>query len=347
MSNVPDDQRTSRSGSRIGPLANLPVFFKLHGKRVVLVGGGEPALWKAELLAATGAVVEVFADVMHEGFRALASAPPNGRVILITRHWTPADLAGAALAIGAFEDEQDASAFASAAREAGVPVNVVDKPAFCDFQFGAIVNRSPLIVGISTDGAAPVFGQAIRSMIEGLLPEKFQLWAAAARDLRREGQSLGDTQQAKRGFWQRFTGFALANAHRAPTAADIDQLTVDLQKQPAREPVIVIEIGDSADDLTLRAVRALRAADDIFIDEAVSGAIADFSRREARRHIVSNEETSVASLVKEISEVANSGRRAVLLLHRPKAPAQTWDAALNAIRASGVPVTVLRASPPS
>ena len=62
-----------------------------------------------------------------------------------------------------------------------MPVNVIDKPAFCTFQFGAIVNRSPLVVGISTDGAAPIFGQAMRSRIEALLPAGFARWAAAAK----------------------------------------------------------------------------------------------------------------------------------------------------------------------
>ena len=65
-----------------------------------------------------------------------------------------------------------------------MPVNVIDKPAFCDFSFGAIVNRSPLVIGISTDGAAPVFGQAIRAKLEALIPRGFARWAEAARQWR-------------------------------------------------------------------------------------------------------------------------------------------------------------------
>ncbi len=94
--------------------------------------------------------------------------------------WSAKDLEDAAVAIGAFEDDESAAAFAAAARAAGVPVNVIDKPAFCDFSFGAIVNRSPLVIGISTDGAAPVFAQAIRAKLEALLPKGFADWAAAA-----------------------------------------------------------------------------------------------------------------------------------------------------------------------
>ena len=92
--------------------------------------------------------------------------------------------------IGAFEDDAEADAFAAAARAAGVPVNVIDKPAFCDFSFGAIVNRSPLVIGISTDGAAPVFAQAIRAKLEALLPQGFARWAAAAARWRARGEGV-------------------------------------------------------------------------------------------------------------------------------------------------------------
>src|SRR4029079_6659956 len=100
------------------------------------------------------------------------------------------DLPGSTLAIGAFENETAAEEFAKAARAVGVPVNVIDKPAFCDFSFGAIVNRSPLVIGISTDGAAPVFAQAIRAKLEALLPRGFSHWAAAAARWRRAVESL-------------------------------------------------------------------------------------------------------------------------------------------------------------
>lgn len=157
VSDVEDTQKNSTRTrpERMQALATLPVFFKLAGKRAVVAGGSEPALWKAELLAATGARVEVYAVAFADGFEALAADPPSGSVQLNRKSWTAADLDGAAIAIGASEDDADAAAFAAAARAAGVPVNVVDRPAFCDFQFGAIVNRSPLVLAISTDGAAP------------------------------------------------------------------------------------------------------------------------------------------------------------------------------------------------
>ena len=158
---------------RMAALARLPVFFALAGKRALLAGGTSAAAWKAELLSAAGATLDVFATDLSDEMQALADEPPNGPIVVHARAWAPQDFAGAAIAVGAFDDEAEAGRFAAAARAAGVPVNVIDKPAFCDFSFGSIVNRSPLVIGISTDGAAPVFAQAIRAKLEAILPRGF------------------------------------------------------------------------------------------------------------------------------------------------------------------------------
>ena len=143
-------------------------------KRALVAGGGAPAAWKAELLAAAGAHVDVFAPEPSDELLAIAAEPPAGSMTVHRRDWQAADLENAAIAVGECEDDEQARRFRDAARTAGVPVNVIDKPDFCDFAFGSIVNRSPLVVGISTDGAAPVFGQAIRSRIEALLPARIR-----------------------------------------------------------------------------------------------------------------------------------------------------------------------------
>src|SRR5215831_2908764 len=140
--------------ARMEPLARLPVFLALDGKRVVLAGGTASAAWKAELLSAAGAHVDVYAEGPCAELTQIAGNPPRGVISIHRRTWGADDLDGAAVAVGAFEDDEGAASFAAAARAAGVPVNVIDKPAFCDFAFGAIVNRSPLVIGISTDGAA-------------------------------------------------------------------------------------------------------------------------------------------------------------------------------------------------
>ena len=127
---------------RMEALARLPVFFALDGKRAIVAGSGPGAAWKVELLSAAGARVDVYAGDATEEFADLAAQPPRGPVQVHDRAWAQADLAGAAIAIGGFADDADAARFAQAARAAGVPVNVIDKPQFCDFAFGAIVNRS-------------------------------------------------------------------------------------------------------------------------------------------------------------------------------------------------------------
>ena len=167
-------RRPEEASPRMRPLSRLPVFLALAGKRAIVCGTATAAAWKAELLSAAGAEVEVYCDAPGEELRALAAEPPHGRITLHDRAWQVTDLGGAAVAIGAITDDAEAERFAAAARRAGIPVNVVDKPRLCDFIFGAVVNRSPLVIGISTDGAAPVFAQAVRAKIEGLLPARLR-----------------------------------------------------------------------------------------------------------------------------------------------------------------------------
>lgn len=323
MTNTPAPRtpETTRP-ARMDPLATLPVFFKLGGKRAVLAGATEPALWKAELLAAAGANVDVYASAFSDAFVQLAADPPAGRLTLHARSWTPRDLDGAAIAIGAITNDEDAAAFVVAAQAAGVPVNVIDRPEFCEFQFGSIVNRSPLVVAISTDGAAPVFGQAIRSRIEALLPQGFKRWAEMAKVWRREGARLGSDMPARRRFWERFTERAMTDAGRMPTADDLEHLIAegaDAAKN-ANKTGFVSLVGAGPGDpelLTLRAVRALRAADVILYDDLITPPVLEFARREATRMLVGKTGYGPACKQTEINALmialANDGKRVVRL----------------------------------
>jgi uroporphyrin-III C-methyltransferase/precorrin-2 dehydrogenase/sirohydrochlorin ferrochelatase len=272
------------------PLARLPVFLSLENKRAVLAGGSAAAAWKAELLSAAGARVEVYAAEPSEELLLIAGDPPRGEIFVQRRAWTPDDLAAAAIAIGAFEDDAAAYVFAKAARAAGVPVNVIDKPAFCDFSFGAIVNRSPLVIGISTDGAAPVFAQAIRAKLEAFLPKGFGAWAAAAANWRAAVKATDLPFAGRRKFWQLFTAHAIANPDRDPTQDDFDRFVAEVKGLGAEvENGSVTLVGAGPGDaelLTLRAVRALQSADVILFDDLVSREVLDFARREARKMLV-------------------------------------------------------------
>ncbi len=274
---------------RMAPLATLPVFLVLDGKRAVLAGGSAAAAWKAELLSATGARVDVYAEDVSDELRMIAADPPRGEILVHERACTAEDLKGAAVAVGAFEEEAAAARFAQMARAAGVAVNIVDKSALSDFTLGAIVNRSPLVIGISTGGAAPVFAQAIRAKLEALLPRGFAIWVAAAQSWRVAAKASGLTFAARRKFWQRFATHAMTHAESEPTDGDFDRFIAEIRGRDAAAHGSVTIVNAGAGDaelLTLRAVRALQSADVVLFDEHVSYDVLDFARREARKLLV-------------------------------------------------------------
>jgi uroporphyrin-III C-methyltransferase / precorrin-2 dehydrogenase / sirohydrochlorin ferrochelatase len=307
---------------RMGALATLPLFFTLAGRRAVIVGGSEAAAWKAELISAAGATVEVHAPDPCAEMEALAADPPGGRVVLDRRAWCAADFTGAALVVGAARDDAEAASIFEAARVAGVPVNVIDKPAFCTFQFGAIVNRSPLVVGISTDGAAPMFSQAIRSRIEALLPLGFAGWAAAAKSWRSELAGLKLGVAARRRLWEAFSALALQAPDRAPGPRDRQRLLQAARTATSADQheghVTLVGAGPGDPELlTLKAVRVLRSADVILYDDLVAPEILDFARREAKRMLVGKTGYGPSCKQQDINHLmvrlATAGKRVVRL----------------------------------
>ena len=286
----------SRAGATLGALPTLPVFFKLRGRRVVLAGGGEPAVWKAEVLCAAGAQVDVFARDPCAGLEILARDRGEQALRLIRREWQSDDLAGAALALGAIEDEAEGARFRSAAVTAGVPVNVVDKPALCDFQFGTLVDRSPLVLAITTDGAAPVFGQAIRARIEALLPEGLRSWAEAAKAWRHQLQGRGWSFRQRRRFWEVFADLALSFPDLEPGPVQFEACkaaATRIEGNAATATVTLVGCGPGViDAVTFGAVRTLQAADAIVYDPDVPAEIINLGRREAYKELATRDEGS-------------------------------------------------------
>lgn len=335
--------------ARIAPLATLPLFHKLDGRKVVLAGSSEGAVWKAELLAAAGAELSVFAPDGPEAFATLASGSSAGRVRVLARRWRPEDLEGAALAVADAEDDEEAAGFAAAARRAGAVVNVIDRPAFCDAQFGALVNRSPLVVAISTDGAAPVFGQAIRAKIEALLPAGLKGWAEAARDWRPFVQARRLGFAARRAFWEAFTARALAAPGHGPGEADRTALMAALdgiEATPRAGRVTLVGAGPGDPDLlTLKAVRALQAADVILYDDLVSGEVLELARREARRMLVGKTghgpSCSQAEINRLMVGLAGQGRHVVRLKGGDPLVFGRATEEIEACEAAGLPVEIV------
>ncbi len=339
MTRAPETARTA-----IAPLSRLPAFFDLKGKRAVVAGGSAAAAWKVELLSAAGARVEAFAAIPGDPLLALAITPPDGAVSLHRRSWSASDLRGAAIAVADCPDDKAAAEFAAAARSAGVPVNVIDRPAFCDFSFGAIVNRSPLVIGISTEGAAPVFGQAIRAKIEALIPQGFARWAAAALAWRPRLRTLALPFRGRRTFWERFAARALAAPNRAPDEAELDALLASNPGQAGSVTLVGAGPGDP-ELLTLRAVRALQSADVILFDDLVSADILDFARREAKKMLVGKTGRAPSCRQDEINalmvSLAKAGRVVVRLKGGDPMIFGRADEEIAACRAAGIAVEVV------
>ncbi|NGO55745.1 siroheme synthase CysG [Allomesorhizobium camelthorni] len=311
-------QPNEAAPARIQPLAVLPVFLDLTGKRAVVAGGSDGAAWKAELLAAAGARVEVYAltaDLSEEMRRIVGR---ESAIILLERTWRPADLSGAAVALADAGDDREAAAFEAASRAAGAACNVIDKRAFCHFQFGSIVNRSPVVVGVSTAGAAPILGQAIRRRIETLLPPALAKWAALARDLRdRVAETLAPGAR-RRAFWEKLVDRAFGPAPTVVSEAELREAVMLGSAGEPRGHVTFVGAGPGDGELlTLKAVRALQAADVILFDDLVSDEVLELARREAQRILVGKRAGRPSCKQDEINEMmvslAKAGRRVVRL----------------------------------
>ena len=270
---------------RMRALARLPVFLSLAGRHVAVAGGSAAAAWKAEPSRQPAPSLTYMPQSL--AMKCWRSPRIWAEAIAIHRRaWLRADFDGAALAVGAIEDEIEAARFAAAARAAGAPFNVVDRPAHCDFAFGAIVNRSPLVIGISTDGAAPVFAQAIRARLEALLPQGFARWAEAAQRWRQRLAALNWTTRARRRFWEHFAARAFELADVSPGDADFTEIARESKGDGGGGKGRVTLVGAGPGDpglLTLNAVRALQSADVILFDDLVSTEVLEFARREAKR----------------------------------------------------------------
>jgi uroporphyrin-III C-methyltransferase/precorrin-2 dehydrogenase/sirohydrochlorin ferrochelatase len=272
------DRKPQESRARIAPLANLPLFHKLAGRKAVVVGSSDGTEWKAELLAAAGA-----------------------EVVRLTDGWITGDLTGAAIAVADLSDRSEALRFVEAAHAAGVVVNIIDQTDLCDVQFGTIVNRSPVVIGISTDGAAPMLGQSIRARIESLLPLGLSRWAEAAKSwrvrLKERVSGFGD----RRVFWERFVATVWNAPDRAPTEADFEELIEAAPQARGRVTLVGAGPGDP-ELLTLKAVRALQSATVILYDDLVGPDVLELARREAKRIAVGKSGKGPSCKQSEINE---------------------------------------------
>jgi uroporphyrin-III C-methyltransferase / precorrin-2 dehydrogenase / sirohydrochlorin ferrochelatase len=326
-------------------LASLPVFFDLAGKRAVLAVTSD-GLWKAELLRATGAKLDLYCVTPGKELKSLAKRFPNLR--LIPRGWTPDDLKGATLAIGVFETKAEASAFFDAAHHSGVPVNCADHPAFCDFQIGAIVDRSPLVIGISTHGGAPALARAVRGRLDSLLPQGLRHWAVAASIWRARLKGLDLPSKSRQRFWDLFARKALDADDRLPRDEDFAALLQTAKDGTVQASGSVALVGAGPGDpelITLKALRALQTADAILYDDLVAPGVIDMARREAAKIPVGKRGYKPSCRQDHITALlvtlAREGKRVVRLKGGDPSIFGRANEELAALHAADIPVEII------
>lgn len=331
--------------ARMGRLSVLPVFLDLDGQRVLLSGGSEAAAWKADLLLATGAHVDLYAGELCQEMLALLANP---RMVHAGDDWRMADHGNYRIAVADIEDEDEAAIFASVMQAAGVPANVIDKPAYCAFRFGSIVNRSPVVVGISTDGAAPILGQAIRRRIETLLPRALAGWAGLAAGIRARITGLLAPGAQRRAFWEHFVDRAFSSPAGPETDEDGHLLVHahEIASMPRQGSVTLVGAGPGDPELlTLKAMRALQAADVILFDDLVAPELLEMARREAKRMLVGKRGGRESCRQEDINAMmlsfARAGKRVVRLKAGDPSIFGRSGEEIEFLERAGIPVSVI------
>lgn len=266
-------------------MTSFPVFIELDGRLPLVVGGTDIAAAKIRLLLKRADQVSVaVVDVPPS----LAGWVTQGRIEVIGRSPTAEDIRDRPLVIAATGDDGEDERLATLARSLGVLVNVPDRPQWSTFALGSIVDRDPLTIAIGTGGAAPVLATQVRASIERDLHPRIGRLAAIAGDYRPQVAAKIPAGVQRRAFWESaFTG-ASADAILAGDEAMGRHLFQALLDGPSLAPVArmgrVLLVGAGPGDpelLTLKAIRALKAADVILHDHLVGAGVLEFARREA------------------------------------------------------------------
>jgi precorrin-2 dehydrogenase/sirohydrochlorin ferrochelatase len=243
---------------------SFPAYFPLSGKRVVIVGEGEAAEAKARLFAGSPAEID----------RLTAAAGADARAYV-----------GAVLAFVATPDDQAAETAARAARAAGVPVNVVDRPQLSDFVTPAVIDRGEVVAAIGTGGAAPILASLLRGDIEARLPEGAGRVAGLLGRMQGEVRAAFPDLAQRRAFLRGVLDGPAAEAALAGDEARAESLLREAIAAGLRTAgqVRLVDGAGPADLLTLRAARALAETDLLVVDPAADPAVVALARRDARR----------------------------------------------------------------
>jgi uroporphyrin-III C-methyltransferase/precorrin-2 dehydrogenase/sirohydrochlorin ferrochelatase len=181
-------------------MESLPIFMRIAHCRCLVIGGGDVALRKVTMLMKAEASIEVVAPEVCSELLALEA---EQQIKITCAEFSPAQIDGAVLVIAATDDELVNTRVSVEAKARNIPVNVVDSPALCTFTMPAIIDRSPLVIAISSNGSAPVLARLIRAKIETMVPATYGRLASLAREFRDDVKAKFTTTQNRRVFWEK------------------------------------------------------------------------------------------------------------------------------------------------
>ncbi|WP_323974262.1 siroheme synthase CysG [Aeromonas hydrophila] len=265
----------------------LPIFCRLDNKPVLLVGGGEVAERKARLLLDAGAQLTVVAPELDPELAELAA---NGSIEWLAGEFAPQQLTGKWLVVAATDRREVNALVYQSANLARIFANVVDDPKRSSFIMPSIIDRSPLMVAISSGGKAPVLARLLREKLEALLPQHLGAVAAFAGSLRERVKARFASMGERRRFWERLLGAdRLGQALARGDSASANQLADSLFADESQTGGEVVLVGAGPGDpglLTLHALRQMQQADVVVYDRLVSDEVMALVRRDAKRIFV-------------------------------------------------------------
>jgi uroporphyrin-III C-methyltransferase/precorrin-2 dehydrogenase/sirohydrochlorin ferrochelatase len=299
----------------------FPAFLNLRGQRVLLVGGGNIALRKAELLVRAQALVLVVSPEINDPLQALVLSS-GGNCLFET--YDTGCLESVKLVIAATNSLALNRQISEEATAAGLLVNVVDQPELCSFIVPSIIDRSPVIVAVSSSGKSPTLARHLRGEIEARLPAAYGKLAEFLGQLRGRVARAGLSELGRRKLWQDTIAGGIAERIFIGDKNGAEKL-FESQLENAKNrgsdelgEVYLIGAGPGDPDLlTFKAHRLLLAADYVLHDRLVSPAILDMARRDAVRIYVGKARDQHAVAQEEINQmlvdIARKGHKVVRL----------------------------------
>ncbi|ORU91616.1 MAG: sirohydrochlorin ferrochelatase [Cycloclasticus sp. symbiont of Bathymodiolus heckerae] len=297
----------------------LPLFHKLTNKECLVIGGGAIATRKVRLLINAQANVTVISPHLSSELAELVS---NKKLTHIERAFQANDTKSFSLVVCATNIQHTNASVSSEAHTNNIPVNVVDQPDLCSFIFPAIIDRSPITIGISSGGVAPVLVRLTRAKLETLLPQTLGNLASLAAKYRQAVKDHFSNTEQRRIFWEKtFNGSIADLIYQGKHQAAEKELKSNLEQSndsPAKGKVYLVGGGPGDPELlTLKALRILQQADIIVYDRLVSEGVLDLARRDADRIYVGKQRSDHSVHQDDINtlliKLAHEGKRVVRL----------------------------------